>query len=77
MHDKYGVVVNDEGCHSIWWQGRDVPAGWYPTGTAGTRQECLERIEELWTDMRPMSRRTVADRVAPVPNTDEIEEEQR
>ncbi|MER7583676.1 MbtH family NRPS accessory protein [Kitasatospora sp. NPDC097691] len=53
----YLVVHNDEEQYSIWWAEREVPAGWYREGTEGTRAECLARIEEVWTDMRPLSLR--------------------
>jgi MbtH protein len=53
----FGVVVNDEGQHSVWWCDRTPPAGWEPTGFTGTRAECLDRIQETWTDLRPRSAR--------------------
>ncbi len=53
----YSVVLNDEEQYSIWWQDRDLPAGWRAEGTLGTREECLARIGEVWTDMRPLSLR--------------------
>jgi MbtH protein len=53
----YVVVVNDEEQYSIWPEGRDVPAGWHPAGEAGTKAECLEHIDRVWTDMRPLSLR--------------------
>ncbi|WP_435228416.1 MbtH family protein [Streptomyces sp. Tue6028] len=53
----YRVVLNDEEQYSIWAADRDVPAGWHAEGTEGTRQECLDRIEEVWTDLRPASLR--------------------
>jgi MbtH protein len=53
----YQVVRNDEEQYSIWWTDRDLPAGWYAEGTEGTREECLARIGEIWTDMRPLSLR--------------------
>ncbi|MEV4298509.1 MbtH family NRPS accessory protein [Microbispora rosea] len=49
------VVVNDEEQYSVWWSDREPPAGWRATGFAGTRQECLDHIETVWTDMRPLS----------------------
>lgn len=55
---EYEVVVNDEGQQSVWARGRTVPAGWRSTGDTGDRQECLARIAQVWTDMRPLSRRT-------------------
>ncbi|WP_405393912.1 MbtH family protein [Microbispora hainanensis] len=51
------VVVNDEEQYSIWWSDREPPAGWRATGFTGTRQECLDHIETVWTDMRPLSAR--------------------
>ncbi|MBV9447427.1 MAG: MbtH family NRPS accessory protein [Streptosporangiaceae bacterium] len=53
----YLVVLNDEEQYSIWWADRDLPAGWRAEGTEGTRDECLARITEVWTDMRPLSLR--------------------
>ncbi|WP_330265407.1 MbtH family protein [Streptomyces griseorubiginosus] len=53
----YRVVRNDEDQYSIWWAERDLPAGWSTEGTEGTREECLARIAEVWTDMRPRSLR--------------------
>jgi MbtH protein len=51
----YIVVLNDEEQYSVWWQGRDLPAGWRVEGTAGSRAACLDRIERIWTDMTPRS----------------------
>ncbi|NGO07969.1 MbtH family NRPS accessory protein [Streptomyces sp. HC44] len=53
----YHVVLNDEEQYSIWAADRDLPAGWRAEGTTGTREECLARIGEVWTDMRPLSLR--------------------
>ncbi|MFV2098686.1 MbtH family protein [Micromonospora sp. LOL_014] len=57
MSDQYDVVVNDEEQYSIWAAGRTLPAGWNTVGVRGTREECLEFIDETWTDMRPRSLR--------------------
>jgi len=54
---RYVAVVNDEEQHSIWPERRPLPAGWRSTGVAGSKQECLDHIEEVWTDMRPRSLR--------------------
>jgi MbtH protein len=53
----YTVVVNHEEQYSIWPMGREIPAGWREAGKTGTKQECLAYIEEVWTDMRPLSLR--------------------
>ena len=54
---RYITVVNDEEQYSIWPEDREVPAGWHPSGVSGTRQECLDHIDLVWTDMRPKSLR--------------------
>jgi len=54
---EYDVVVNDEEQYSIWAVGRAVPAGWRAVGVNGSKEKCLEHIEEVWTDMRPKSLR--------------------
>ena len=54
---RFLVVLNDEEQYSVWWADRAVPAGWRAEGTEGTREECLQRIDEVWTDMRPLSLR--------------------
>ncbi|MEV0393371.1 MbtH family protein [Polymorphospora rubra] len=51
----YVVLVNDEGQHSLWPDGLAVPAGWSVARAATSRQECLQYVEENWTDMRPAS----------------------
>ncbi|WP_266168877.1 MbtH family protein [Dyella subtropica] len=54
-NEHYLVVVNHEGFYSIWFTERALPPGWTPAGKQGTRQECLDHIEKVWTDMRPLS----------------------
>jgi MbtH protein len=54
---RYEVVINDEEQYSIWLADNPIPAGWTPTGTAGSKDECLAHIGEVWTDMRPRSLR--------------------
>jgi MbtH protein len=53
----FQVLVNDEGQYSLWPAEKEVPAGWHPDGTSGTRQECMDHVDEVWTDMRPRSLR--------------------
>jgi len=54
---KYKVVVNHEEQYSIWPVDRENPLGWDDGGKSGTKQECLDHIKEVWTDMRPLSLR--------------------
>ncbi len=53
----YRVVVNHEEQYSIWPADRELPLGWNDAGFQGTKQECLDYIEQVWTDMRPLSLR--------------------
>ena len=47
------VVINHEEQYSIWPADRENPLGWNDVGKQGTKKECLDHIEEVWTDMRP------------------------
>jgi len=53
----YKVVVNHEEQYSIWPVDRENPPGWNDAGKEGTKTECLDYINEVWTDMRPLSLR--------------------
>ncbi|NJL28378.1 MAG: MbtH family protein [Thermoanaerobaculia bacterium] len=53
----YKVVINHEEQYSIWPVDRENPLGWNDVGKSGAKQECLDYIEEVWTDMRPLSLR--------------------
>lgn len=54
---RYLVVVNAEEQYSIWPDRRELPGGWRAVGEPAERDQCLDRIAELWTDMRPASLR--------------------
>ncbi|GAA6620720.1 MbtH family protein [Scytonema sp. NUACC26] len=53
----YKVVVNHEEQYSIWPAARENALGWKDAGKSGEKQECLDYIKEVWTDMRPLSLR--------------------
>ncbi|MEM9385007.1 MAG: MbtH family NRPS accessory protein [Pseudomonadota bacterium] len=55
------AVINHEEQYSIWPLDREVPLGWRDAGKEGTREEVLSWIEEVWTDMRPLSLREQMD----------------
>ena len=59
--ELFRVLVNDEGQHSIWPAGAEIPAGWSSVRDAGSKDECLAFVEENWTDMRPKSLRDAMD----------------
>lgn len=54
----YQAVVNIEGQYSIWPVDREMPIGWSDAGKSGTRADCLQFIDEVWTDMTPLSLRS-------------------
>ncbi|MBK5969613.1 MULTISPECIES: MbtH family protein [Thiorhodovibrio] len=49
------VVVNHEEQYSIWPADRDLPLGWRDAGKQGLKPDCLDYIETVWADMRPLS----------------------
>lgn len=53
----FKVVINHEEQYSIWPDERPTPPGWRDEGTVGDRETCLQHIEAVWTDMRPLSLR--------------------
>jgi MbtH protein len=59
--ERFIVVRNAEEQYSVWFADREPPAGWVPVGFEGSREDCLARIGELWTDIRPLSLRRALD----------------
>ncbi|CAE6737906.1 MbtH family protein [Paraburkholderia nemoris] len=57
----FNVVINHEEQYSIWPDYKDVPAGWRLAGKQGKKEECLAWIDQVWTDMRPLSLRQAMD----------------
>ena len=55
---EYKVVVNREGQYSLWLAHRENPCGWHDAGQKGTKRQCLDYINAVWVDMRPLSLRT-------------------
>ena len=58
----YKVVLNHEEQYSIWPADRENALGWRDEGKTGSKQECLDYINEVWTDMRPKSLREKMDK---------------
>ncbi len=54
---SYRVVKNHEDQYSIWPADKELPRGWSTVGEAGSKQQCLDTINQIWTDMRPRSLR--------------------
>lgn len=57
----YRVIVNHEEQYSIWPADRENPLGWKDAGKTGPKQDCLDYIKQVWTDMRPLSLRRQVD----------------
>ena len=60
----YKVVVNHEEQYSVWPADKENPLGWEDRGAPGSKAECLAYINEVWTDMRPLSLREQMHEVA-------------
>lgn len=58
----FRVVVNGEEQYSIWPADAAPPAGWKEAGKSGEKDECIAYIDQVWTDMRPLSLRNQIDR---------------
>lgn len=58
MNDRNGnyvVLVNNEGQHSLWPESKEVPNGWNRLAYTGSMNDCAAHVDEVWTDMRPVS----------------------
>ena len=53
----YQVVMNSEEQYSIGPEERTLPPGWSFCGFKGSKEDCLQEISRVWTDMRPKSLR--------------------
>lgn len=51
----FEVVINEEEQYSIWPHDKAIPSGWKKVGQQGPKEACLEYINEVWTDLRPLS----------------------
>jgi len=60
-NNVYQVLVNHEEQYSLWPEWKEIPGGWKATGKTGIKQECLDYVKEVWTDMRPLSLRKQMD----------------
>jgi MbtH protein len=56
-NQTYRVVVNDEEQYSVWPEAQEIPYQWRAEGKTGSKADCLAHINEVWTDMRPLSLR--------------------
>lgn len=49
------VLVNDEDQHSLWPTFAETPPGWRVVFGAAGRADCLQYVEQNWSDIRPKS----------------------
>ncbi|WKX72590.1 MbtH family protein [Streptomyces sp. XD-27] len=54
---RFYVLVNEEEQHSLWPSFVEVPDGWRVVFGEDGRQQCLDYVEQNWTDLRPKSLR--------------------
>lgn len=52
---NYNVLINNEGQYSLWPSFVEVPNGWNVVVNNNNREDCLNYINNNWTDMRPNS----------------------
>ncbi|MEO8716103.1 MAG: MbtH family NRPS accessory protein [Acetobacteraceae bacterium] len=51
----FEVVINHEHQYAIWPADKAIPAKWRTVGVRGSKQECLDHVRLVWTDMRPLN----------------------
>lgn len=49
----FRVLVNELQQHSLWPSFADVPSGWVVACGPADREECLDFVEQNWTDITP------------------------
>ena len=52
---EYQILVDHEEQYSLWPGFKDIPNGWQQVGPVGNKEACLAWIEEVWTDITPLS----------------------
>lgn len=54
---RFLVLVNNEDQHSLWPAFAEIPAGWQLVFGDASRADCVEFVEQNWSDIRPKSLR--------------------
>ena len=65
---EYQVLVNHEEQYSLWPSFKEVPKGWEQVGPVGKKGGCLAWVEEVWTDITPLSVRRQLEEAASARN---------
>jgi MbtH protein len=50
---RYKVVINHEEQYSIWPADRENALGWNDVGRVGSKDDCIDHIEQVWTNLSP------------------------
>lgn len=53
--EQFLVLMNHEGQYSLWPSYKSIPVGWKEVFSENTKEKCLAYVENVWTDMRPLS----------------------
>lgn len=69
LEEKYYIVKNAEEQYSIWPSYKQIPNGWQTIESESEsepkpKSECLAYIEDVWTDMRPLSLKKQMERIS-------------
>jgi MbtH protein len=59
------VLINHEEQYSLWREDIELPDGWRPVFGPDTKDNCMTYVDEVWTDMRPLSLRKDMERDEP------------
>jgi MbtH protein len=62
-NELFQVLIDFEERYTIWPANRQPPMEWRSEGKVGTKQECLDYIDAVWTDRRPLSLRKAMERL--------------
>ncbi|MGH7005325.1 MAG: MbtH family protein, partial [Alphaproteobacteria bacterium] len=54
LPETWSVVRDEEDRYSVWPDDRRLPVGWRREPVSGTREDCLQKIKEIWVDPRPL-----------------------
>lgn len=55
--DLYFALINHEEQYSLWPEYKKIPLGWKVVFGPMKKEECMNYIDKVWTDMRPLSLR--------------------
>lgn len=57
LPETWSIVRDQEDRFSVWPDDKALPIGWSKEPVSGTRDECLQKIKEIWVDPRSRSLR--------------------